>query len=139
MFRPADPTEKLLAALSIFEGLRPRERRRIVRHFIPVTVPAGTALIQQETGNHHTYFVVSGRLDVEVDGTHVASVGPDEVVGERTMFGPFLANATVTAAVDSEVLIVDHRALLVIAADHPAVGEWLRGVDAARRGAAPAA
>ena len=138
MFRAVHPTENQLASLSLFQGIPSRERRRVIQHFEPATVPAGTIVIHQDRSNRHTYFVLSGRLDVAVDGQHVASVGPDEVVGERTLLGPTVANATVTAGVDTEVLAVDHRALLALAADHPALAERLRGIDAQRSGRAAA-
>jgi CRP-like cAMP-binding protein len=135
MLRSPHPTERLLASVSLFDGLKARDLRQLAPYVESTTARAGQALIHEDLPNQFTYIVVTGRLDVLVDGERVAGVGPDEIVGERTLLGERRANATVTAAVDSEVLVLDHRALRVITAEHPEIADRLQGVVAARAAA----
>jgi len=135
MLRTPHPTERRLASSSLFDGLRARDLRELAPYVESTTARAGQVLIHEDLPNHFTYIVVTGRLDVIVDGETVATVGPDEVVGERTLLGERRANATVTAAVDADVLVIDHRALLVSASEHPEIADRLRGLDAARTAA----
>ena len=132
MLRTPNPTDRRLAALSLFDGLRARDRRHLAQHAEVLTVPAGQVLIHEDQPNRFTYFVLEGRLDVEVDGELVASVGRDELVGERTLLGTRLATATVRTATECELVVLDHRALRASAEDHPAIAERLRGVEAVR-------
>jgi CRP-like cAMP-binding protein len=114
MLRSPHPTERRLASVPLLDGLRARDLRQLAPYVESATARAGQAL---------------------VDGERVASVGPDEIVGERTLLGERRANATVTAAVDSEVLVLDHRALLVTATEHPEIADRLQGVVATRAAA----
>lgn len=138
MFRTTDHRTDLLSELVALGGLSGRERRKLVSSFDEVTVAPGTVIIGEGTLNHHTYFVVEGRLAVHICGAEVAKVGPGEPVGERTALGARVANATVVAAEPTRLLILDHRRLATVVADNEAVEAALRELIARREAATTA-
>jgi CRP-like cAMP-binding protein len=83
--------------------------------------------------------VVSGSLTVRVCGAEIATVGAGQPVGERTALGARVANATVEAATDTRLLILDNRRLAAIASTNPRVEQALQALVAERQGVAAAA
>jgi CRP-like cAMP-binding protein len=134
-----DPRTDLLSELTALGGLSGRERRKLARSFDDVTVPEGTVLITEGSVNHHTYFVVDGSLSVRVCGAEIATVEAGAPVGERTALGARVANATVVAAEDTRVLILDNRRMAALASDNPRVDEALHTLISEREGVASAA
>ncbi len=134
-----DPRTDLLSELTALGGLSGRERRKLASSFDDVTVPAGTVLITEGSVNHHTYFVVDGSLIVRVCGAEVATVGAGAPVGERTALGARVANATVVAAEDTRLLILDNRRMAALASDNPRVDQALHDLITEREGVASAA
>ena len=132
-----DPIADRLSELTILGELRGRERRKFARHFEPIDASAGSVLITEDTLNHFTYFILEGEVDVYVDGEKVASLGPDSVVGERTLLGEVATNAQVVTATPVRALAVDHRVLRALADTHPSIKAAL--VDTAQRRAGVAA
>lgn len=121
MIFTTNPTVDQLGELTIFGGLKGRVRRKLARHFETITADAGTTLIAEGTLNHYTYFILEGEVEVRVCGAVVATLGPDAVVGERTMLGEISTNAGVVCTTPVTALAVDHRALRALADDNPAV------------------
>eukprot|EP00928_Gymnodinium_smaydae_P037868 TRINITY_DN26235_c0_g1_i1.p1 TRINITY_DN26235_c0_g1~~TRINITY_DN26235_c0_g1_i1.p1 ORF type:complete len:601 (-),score=40.80 TRINITY_DN26235_c0_g1_i1:66-1868(-) len=68
------------------------------------TIKAGEVLIKEGDISHAVYYVTHGSFDVTRQGAIVARIGPDSVVGELSAVFDHPRCATVTAAVDSEVI-----------------------------------
>lgn len=74
-----------------------------------VDVSPGTELIGQGHRNHEAYVIVSGTVEIEVDGDKVATVPAGQIVGELGLFGHGPASATVTAIDEVSVLSIPYN------------------------------
>jgi hypothetical protein len=72
-----------------------------------VAVEAGDTLVRQGDPGDRLYLLLDGVLVVEVDGRHVAEVGPGAVVGERAVLEGGRRTATLRAATPCRVAVVD--------------------------------
>ncbi len=91
---------------------------------------AGSVLIQHRQPCSAMYLVAEGLLDVAVEGRDgsrlaVGSVGPGEWVGEVTLLAPGPSTATVAAARDCRLLVLEHEALARLAGVQPEVAAAL--------------
>lgn len=136
--RTKDPKLAALHSIDILRELPTRRLRRLATALDEVTVEPGAVLIHQGGLNHHAYFVTSGSLCVEVDGTRVATLAEGSVVGERSAIDHGPANATVIAVEPTSLLVIDHRILLGAAADEPGLSAVLHELAAERSNTARA-
>ena len=88
-----------------------------------VKVPEGSILIEQGQPGGLIHLVLDGMLRVDVDGEHVAELGPGAIVGERAIVEGGVATATVTAVTPVRVASipaenVDRSELEQVAATH---------------------
>lgn len=93
-----------LAALkktSIFSGLSGKHLELLGRVTDRVNVKAGHMLIMQDQVMTHMSILIEGAAEVEIDGTHIADLGPGDVVGELSMIDDERASAKVTITEDS--------------------------------------
>lgn len=88
-----------------------------------VTVKAGTEIIGQSHLNHDAYVIVSGSVDVTVDGHKVATIPEGELVGELGLFGHGPASATVTAAEEVTALVIPYNRFDQILDDTPGLAK----------------
>lgn len=83
----------------------------------------GQALLEQGRSGDEIYFVLDGMFAVEVDGRHIAEVGPGAIVGERAAIENGTRTATVRALTRCRVAplprrFADDRELAEIARGH---------------------
>ncbi len=106
------PKEKgdAAAPLSSLLGLPPEARARLAAAARLQHVVGGRKLIRQGDPAGPAYAVLSGRLDVEVDGLPVREVGPGDVIGELALVTGEARSATVRARRDSAVLEIPRDA-----------------------------
>ncbi|HVM14450.1 MAG TPA: cyclic nucleotide-binding domain-containing protein [Egibacteraceae bacterium] len=72
----------------------------------------GAVLVRQGDPGREVYLVLDGVLGVEVDGEHIADVGPGVVIGERAALSPdHRRTATVRALTPVRVAAIDADAL----------------------------
>jgi CRP-like cAMP-binding protein len=121
-----------LRSIEILRDVPERHLRELVGLVDEVDLAPGTVLIHQGQLNRHAYFIGSGSVRVEVDGSEVATVAQGSIVGERTAIDRGLANATVTTAEPTTVYAVDHRALLGTAANDPGFSELIHDLARGR-------
>lgn len=86
-------------------------------------VKAGKVLAEQGTHGDELYLLLNGVLVVEVDGEHLAELGPGAVLGERAALEGGARTATLRAVTDCKVAAVpagavDERALVELADGH---------------------
>lgn len=67
-------------------------------------VPARATLIQQDGGDNDLYFVLSGRVSVQVNRREVAVRGPGTHVGEMAMIDPAAKRCANVVAIDDTVV-----------------------------------
>lgn len=84
-----------LSGASVFAGLTPAQRARVLAAATVEEFPAGEALTEQGAYSHRFFLLLDGRASVERDGQGVASLGPGEFLGEVSLLGGGKATATV--------------------------------------------
>ena len=95
-------------------------------------VPAGRDLIRQGEVGREFAVVIEGEVIVLRDGAEVARVGPGGWIGELALLAPIERTATVTAAVDTTVRVIDRRGFQTLLEDSPALALGLLRASAAR-------
>jgi len=126
-----------LAQVELFAQLD-RDALAAVAHAVTqVTVPVGTALMNQGDPGDALYVVLRGRLVVEMcseDGVvrRIGDLGPGELVGEMAMLSAEPRSATVRAVRESEVVRLGRDAFALLCARHPELMQRLAIVLAGR-------
>jgi signal transduction histidine kinase len=109
------PAEALHAS-QLFADLPPDELRDLIAMCEPVSLPAGTRLIEEGTDGDAFFVVVDGELEVTKRSGEgelpLARLGPGGIIGEMAVIEAAPRNASVTAVVASEVLRIPSAALL---------------------------
>jgi predicted acylesterase/phospholipase RssA/CRP-like cAMP-binding protein len=95
-----------LSDMPLLAGLSSSARERLEAATRLMTVPAGTALINEGDPPGSAYVVRAGRLEVLVGGHVVREVGPGAVLGELALLTGESRSAEVRARRDSTVLEV---------------------------------
>jgi MFS family permease len=101
--------EKALAVVGrvpLFEPLPPTSLEKLARAAAPETVPRGTAVISEGERGDTFYVVVDGSFEVSSDGRALRTLGPGGFFGEIALLRDVPRTATVSAATDSEVLVI---------------------------------
>ena len=109
------PAEALQES-KLFADLPADELRELIDMCQPVSVPAGTRLIEEGTEGDAFFVVVDGELEVTKRSGEgdlpLARLGPGGIVGEMAVIESVPRNASVTAIVASEALRIPSAALL---------------------------
>ena len=110
----------LLRAHPIFQPLAEGTLEQLARALEPVALVSGADVIRQGDHGDRVYVVVSGELDVEVDGRAGARLGAGDVFGEIALIRDVPRTATVRAATAAEVLTLGRDEFLAAVTGHPA-------------------
>ena len=109
---PRSSKDKHLARLSevsLFRALSKKELETLGRSADTVSVPAGTALVEEGAAGREFFIVLSGEVSVTVGGKEVAVLKEGEWFGELAIIDPAPRDATVTALAPCELLVIDAR------------------------------
>ena len=120
----------LLSRVPLFGGCSVEELEDVAATAYPLAFDAGEVLCAEGAASPECYVIAEGTASVVIDGTHVATVGADDVVGER---GPLLdapRTATVTALSHMITYSISRHRLRRLMQESPAA---LAGMDAALR------
>ena len=103
------------------------ESLRKIAPFTKVDEFAEGRPLMQEGGYSNDFFVIEeGTAKVELDGEHVADVGPGDVVGEEGLLEKSQRSATVTATATVRVIKIEHWELSRMKKSMPEVVERLK-------------
>ena len=105
--------------LPIFSRCTDDELRRIDRLADEVHVPAGRAMVRQGDLGREFALIVEGEAVVERDGVEVARLGPGAHFGELALLESIPRNASVIAATDMTVQVIDRRGFDTLLEDSP--------------------
>lgn len=119
---------------SIFDGLSPQERDRVVSAGNAIRLPEGWSPIGEKTPADKAYVITSGEVSVRRAGDEIARLGPGAVVGEAALVNKTLRTATVVALTPLEVIHFTSEAIERLAEEVPAFGDALRAAAAERLG-----
>lgn len=119
-----------LRAIPLFSELEDEQLDRLAAQTSEFDAPAGQALIERGRPGSGLFVLEEGRATVEApEGTR--ELGPGDVFGERALLGEDIERtARVRALTDVRCLAIPRAELERLIADHPAVGEQLRGLSA---------
>jgi CRP-like cAMP-binding protein len=96
-----------LRETSLFSTLDRKDLALVAEITTEVQVPAGTVLVHEGHIGHDAFVVVEGTVAVSIGGQQVATLGPGEMVGELSLLLREVRQATVTAATDVNLLVIE--------------------------------
>ncbi len=111
-----------LSGAPLMAQLSAEARSELVASAEEVLLPAGQVLFEAGDVADAAYTVVSGRLEVAVDGSAVRLLGTGAVIGELALLTEATRSATVRARRDSVLLRLRPAALLTVLDRHPGAG-----------------
>jgi CRP-like cAMP-binding protein len=95
-----------LGRLDLFAGLSRSELDEVARLVDEVDVPAGKVLGREGTVAYEFFVIEEGTASVELEGTHVVDLGPDEWFGEIGLLATARRTATVTAKTPMKLAVI---------------------------------
>jgi CRP-like cAMP-binding protein len=119
-----------VAALPLFAGVPEARLAAALARSTELDVPAGTVVVRQGDPADRFYVILDGSFVVDQvapDGamTRLRTMGPDEVFGELGLLTVAPRSATVTAATDGRLLVLDAADFLELVAAGTDVGPRL--------------
>jgi CRP-like cAMP-binding protein len=121
-----------LGAVPLFAACSRKELQTIARASDELTIPAGTALVEQGQPGRECFVIVSGTATVKRGGRKVATLGPGQYVGELALLDKGPRTATVVADTDLDVLVLGPREFSAVLDDVPALARKMLTTLAAR-------
>jgi hypothetical protein len=124
--------EPTLRAVPLFETLSRRELDVVSQSAQEMAFAAGETVIHRWQGTRNFYVILTGSVEVEIDGERVASLGPGQFFGELAAldwgagFG-YVRTATVVARQDVRLLVLAPAVLDELMRAVPAVERQIRG------------
>lgn len=103
---PAPEVLDLVARSPIFGPLPAATRERVAAQLIPLSLSAEETIIREGDRGELFYVVGDGRLEVSVEGRHVALLGPDAPVGEIALLRDLPRTATIVARKPVELYLL---------------------------------
>ena len=126
--------ENALLGVGLFDHLSRRELRDVRGLVTVIDVRAGRHLIEQGRDGREFFLVVSGEAEVRRDGEPVATRGPGSFFGEGALLCHEPRQATVVAATDMVVGVVERRDFHHLLEEHPELNAPLLAATADRLG-----
>jgi Cyclic nucleotide-binding domain/Major Facilitator Superfamily len=108
----------LLRLGELFAPLPGPELEGLARSLVPVDVPAGTVIIREGDAGDRYYAVAAGEAIVTHAGAVTARVGRGEGFGEIALLRDVPRTATVTAATDMQLYMLEKDAFLAAVTGH---------------------
>jgi CRP/FNR family transcriptional regulator, cyclic AMP receptor protein len=96
------------------------------------TVSAGELIYAEGEDGTHMYGVVSGAVELRKDSFVVASLGPNDVFGERALIDHLPRNLDAIATVDTVLAEIDRGLFLFLVHETPTFALAIMGALAAR-------
>ncbi len=112
-------TDARLAAIPLFQGLSKKELRTVSQLMTEITVPAGTALIEQDTIGRECMIIVDGTAVVRRNGRKIATLGAGDIMGELSILSGLPRTATVVAETDLIIESLNRREFMSLLDDSP--------------------
>lgn len=124
-----------LRQVQLFDGVRSQELAAVDRLFTEVALPAGTNLIAEGGVGREFFVIAQGEVAVFRGRKEVARLHPGDFVGEVSLLGDGLRNATVRALTDVRVLVQNRREFASLLDAIPAIRERISAAAETRRAA----
>ncbi|HUN55603.1 MAG TPA: cyclic nucleotide-binding domain-containing protein [Smithella sp.] len=100
-----------LRSLTIFRELDKKEIETIQKHMFEQSVKKDSMLFMEDMPGEFLYIIVSGRVDiiketVDKEKIILASMGPDEIIGEMSLIDCQPRSATGVTSEDSVLMVI---------------------------------
>ncbi len=99
-------TAASLARVPLFRDVNRSALKRLERVMRERNFTAGETIITQGDEGVGFYLITSGKVDVSRDGTHLATLGPDDFFGEQALLDNYRRSATIKAIEDTSTVAV---------------------------------
>ena len=96
------------------------------------SVPAGDAIYREGDTGTHMYGVVTGAVELRKGAAVVASLGPNDVFGERALIDLLPRNLTAVAIVETTLAEIDRGLFLFLVHETPTFALGIMGALASR-------
>lgn len=124
--------ESRLRSVPLFSGLSRKELRLLSAMTDEVVLPAGTHLIDEGAFSHEFLLMTAGNAEVRRGDRLIATLGPDDFVGEIGAMRDARRNASVVATTDITAIVMTARDLRRVAEEMPSVRAHIDTAIAAR-------
>ena len=108
-----------LRKIKLFEGCSPQELDRIDQLSDTLDVKAGTVLAREGTIGKEFAVIVSGSATISREGKELATIQAGEYFGETALLDGTTRTATVPAAEDSTLEVLDRRSFRSLLDEFP--------------------
>ena len=98
-----------LGKLPLLDGASNAVIERLGSYMTPVRLPAGRVLVTEGQRNVQFVLIETGTVSVTREGRQVAELGAGDFVGELSLLGDGIANATVTTTTPVDALVSSSR------------------------------
>ena len=115
----------ILRGVSLLEPLSDEQLSEVSNRLNVALYTAGEVLVRQDQPGNSFFVIASGDVSVRVNDIEVAKLGPRDYFGEMSLMTGQPRNATVTALVETCVLIIDYDCFHTVLEASPAVVEKL--------------
>jgi putative ABC transport system ATP-binding protein len=92
-----------LRGVDLFKHMSPHEVSNVAEHMTKRRHPAGTTLVRQGDAGDEFFLIGEGAVDVSVDDSKVAALGPGDFFGEASLISGQPRNATVVTTAPTVV------------------------------------
>jgi len=106
-------------AIPVFAACTKSELAEIDRVADEVHVEAGRTIMRQGDLGQELAVIISGEVEVERDGTAIATLGPGAYFGEIALLDSLTRTASVTALTDVVLEVIDRRGFNTLLDDLP--------------------
>lgn len=117
----ADEKLEQLRRVPLFEGLAKRDLEELATLADEIDVMDGRVLTREGERGHEFFIVLDGSVEVDVQGTTVATLGKGDFLGEIALVDGKPRSATTRAVGPTRLLVVGHREFHRLMDDFPSV------------------
>ncbi|MCU4187498.1 cyclic nucleotide-binding domain-containing protein [Acidiferrimicrobium sp. IK] len=129
-----DDKVALVQSMPLFSGCSRKEAALVAALLVEEHLAAGQVLARQGQDAGTAYLIVDGTASVIRNGHQLATLGPQDIVGEMSLLDKRPRVATVTALTDMRVLALTHEDLDALLLKVPSLAYNLLSVLARRLG-----
>lgn len=122
--------QNVIASVPLFSALEPDDQAQLFNMMSTVSFRRGEKLFNEGDPGDCLYLLVEGKVKLghtSSDGREnlIAILGPGEMIGELTLFDPGPRSGTATAVAPTEMLQLDHTALMQIIDTRPELAKHM--------------
>jgi CRP-like cAMP-binding protein len=115
-----------LREFPLFADCDTADLKKLTRESAETSVPAGWALIQDETPGDACYVILSGEAKVTKGGDSIATLGTGDIVGEVALLTTGLRTASVIAVTQLSLLHIKSDAFAHLLEQRPDLRDKLK-------------